>query len=93
MFVSGIADEAGQDIATQIRAHQSLGWKHIELRNIDGVNLTNVSEQQFKQITEELSRADLTVSCFASALCNWSRKITNPLEVDTAELARAVPRM
>ena len=93
MFISGIADEAGESIDTQIRAHLTLGWKHIELRNIDGVNLTDVSDQQFDQIVEKLSQAGLEVSCFASQLCNWSRKITNPFEVDTAELARAIPRM
>ncbi|NIA06470.1 MAG: TIM barrel protein [Actinobacteria bacterium] len=93
MFVSGIADEAGQDIDTQIRAHRALGWKHIELRNIDGVTLANVPEQQFEQIVAKLSQANLKVSCFASALCNWSRKITNPFEIDSVELARAISRM
>ena len=93
MFISGIADEAGQDIDTQIRAHRTLDWKHIELRNIDGVNLTNVSDRQFEGIVEKLSQAHIAVSCFASALCNWSRKISNPFKVDTTELARAIPRM
>ena len=93
MFISGIADEAGADIDTQIHAHGELGWKHIELRKIEGTNLTNVSDEQFELIVEKLGRAGLGVSCFASALCNWARKISNPFEVDRAELARAIPRM
>ena len=93
MFISGISDEAGLDIDTQIRAHQELGFKHIELRCIDGVNFTNIPDQQFDQCLEKLAQADIQVSCFASALCNWARKITNPFEVDSTELARAIPRM
>ena len=93
MFISGIADEAGLDIDTQIHAHRELGFKHIEIRCVDGQNFTNLSDQQFAQCLEKLDQAGLQVSCFASALCNWARKITNPFEVDTAELDRAIPRM
>ena len=34
MIFSGIADEAGSTIERQIRAHQELGWKYIELRMV-----------------------------------------------------------
>ncbi len=42
MFYSGISDEAGDSIETQIRAHQQLGWVHLELRLVDGINVTQV---------------------------------------------------
>lgn len=93
MFLSGIADEAGKDIDTQIRAHRELGWEYIELRNIDGTNLTAVTDEKFEEISEKLSQAGLKVSCLASGLCNWSRKITEPFDDDREQLARAIPRM
>jgi len=93
MFFSGIADEAGRDLETQLRAHGELGWRHIELRNISGTNLTDVEDRRFAEICEALERAGLRVSCFASQIANWARPIDTPFEVDRAELERAIPRM
>lgn len=93
MFLSGIADEAGKPIDVQIKAHRELGWKHIEIRNVDGVNLTDVPDAKFDEIFTKVNAAGLKVSCFASQLCNWSRPVTNDFAVDVAELKRAIPRM
>ena len=48
MFYSGIADEGAEDLAGQIKAHQELGWKHIELRNLSGTNLTDITDEEFE---------------------------------------------
>ena len=32
---TGITDEAGNALATQIRASRELGWKHFEMRNVE----------------------------------------------------------
>ncbi len=93
MFLTGIADEAGKDIDTQIRAHQELGWSHIELRNVPSGQFTDVSDAEFDEICGKLDAANIKVSCFASALANWARKITNPLEADLKDLERSIPRM
>jgi sugar phosphate isomerase/epimerase len=93
MFFSGIADEAGDDIDTQVEAHLELGWKHIELRNVSGVNATDLSDRVFEEVLGKVSDAGLAVSCFASQLCNWSRPITQHPEIDRQELSRAMPRM
>jgi len=93
MKYSGIADEAGKSIEVQIRAHKELGWNDIELRNVDGVNLTDVSDEKFEDVYARVTEAGLNVSCFASQLCNWSRPITTDFQVDIDELRRAVPRM
>ena len=93
MYFSGIADEAGKSIVRQIAVHQALGWRHIELRTIDGVNLTDVDDATFDGIAGAVTDAGLTVCCFASQLANWGRPITNDFAVDTAELTRAIPRM
>ncbi|MFP4176010.1 MAG: sugar phosphate isomerase/epimerase family protein [Planctomycetota bacterium] len=93
MYFSGIADEAGQNIEQQIKAHKELGWKHIELRNVNGVNVTDLSEEAFQNVAEKVTGAGLGVSDFGSQLCNWSRPIINHPDIDRAELERAIPRM
>ena len=93
MFFSGIADEAGEPIDVQIRAHKELGWQHIEIRNVDKVNLTVVCDEVFDDVVRKLDAAGLKVSCFAGQLCNWSRPVSKHPDIDRQELARAIPRM
>jgi sugar phosphate isomerase/epimerase len=93
MYFSGIADEAGTDIETQIKAHKALGWKHIELRNIDELGVADLSDRVFDEVAEKLVDAGLAISSFASQLCNWARPIHVHPEIDRAELRRAIPRM
>jgi len=93
MFFSGISDEAGQDIETQIKAHDELGWEHLELRMVDGQNITQLPDEQFDAICEKLAAAGKKVSCFGSAIANWARPITCDASIDTEDLKRAIPRM
>lgn len=93
MFLTGIADEAGENIERQIKAHKELGWNHIEVRNVDGKNLTDVDEAKFEQISEKLDEAKMQVCCFASQIANWARKISGSFDLDLEELKRAIPRM
>ncbi len=93
MFLSGIADEAGKSIEKQIQAHKELGWSHIEVRNVDGKNLTDVDENTFNEIAEKLEKAEMNVCSFGSQIANWARKISGDFNLDVEELKRAIPRM
>lgn len=93
MFFSGISDEAGQPIETQIKAHQELGWRHLELRCVDSVNATQLPDDKFEDVCAKLAAAGMQVSCFGSAIANWARPITSDPQVDVADLTRAIPRM
>lgn len=93
MFFSGIGDEAGKSIDLQIKAHLELGWRHIELRNVDGVNATLLDATRFDTVADKIRTAGLQVSCFASAIANWSRDIADDFGQDVAELRQAIPRM
>jgi len=93
MEFTGIADEAGRPIETQIKAHEELGWKFIEVRNTADGCITDVSDEEFQRILGLVTGAGMKISCFASQIGNWSREITGDFEVDRAELARAIPRM
>ena len=93
MKLSGIADEAGASIETQIRAHQELGWSYIDLRTIDGVQFTEIPEDRFDAICNQVAEAGLEVACFASGIANWACRITDPFEHSVDTLQRTIPRM
>jgi sugar phosphate isomerase/epimerase len=94
MMISGIADEAGSDIKTQISAQKKLGWDAIELRLVDGVNVAGeMSDSCFDEVRKEIEKSRLTVTAFASAIGNWSRHVKEDFKVDLNELATAVGRM
>lgn len=91
--VTGIADEAGPGISTQIAAHQAIGWGSIELRTIDGVSVTQLKDADFDRVYGQLEDAGMRCAGFASAIANWARPITNPFETDIDDLERSIPRM
>lgn len=93
MFFSGISDEAGPAIETQIKAHKELGWNHMELRLVDGQNLTMLPDEAFDVVYEKVTAAGMNVSCFGSAIANWARPITCDPSIDIEDLNRAIPRM
>ncbi|MFH2131777.1 MAG: sugar phosphate isomerase/epimerase [bacterium] len=93
MYLTGFADEAATDIEGQIRATKELGWTHIESRNIDGVNIHNLSDAQFDIVYGKLQDAGIQINCFGSTVANWSKKISDPFEISLEESKRAIPRM
>ena len=90
---SGIADEAGQGIDTQIRAQKELGWDYVEIRNVDGMQFTELSDEKFEEVSEKLAAANINCSSFASGIANWATKITDPFEKSVTTLQRSIPRM
>jgi sugar phosphate isomerase/epimerase len=95
MYYSGIGSEAGVSIDQQIRATEKLGWKHIDLRNIDNVNITDISDDLFEAVCEKVNNAGITVGCFASNVANWGKDSRNQKDFERSmeELERAIPRM
>jgi sugar phosphate isomerase/epimerase len=91
--VTGIADEAYEDIARQLDMHEELGWRSIELRNVDGVNVTRISEAAFDGIAATIAERGFSVVGLGSAIANWGRPITMDFAEDVGDLRRAVPRM
>lgn len=93
MKFSGISDEAGQAIEMQIKAHKELGWEYMELRNVDGENLTMMSDEKFEEVYRKVNESGLKVSCFSSCIANWATRISGDFQKDIDELKRAIPRM
>ncbi len=93
MYLTGFADEAATDLAGQIRATRLLGWRHIESRAIDNVNIHDLSDEAFDRACGQLEEAGIRVNCFGSAIANWGKDIRQPMDVDLAQARRAIPRM
>jgi sugar phosphate isomerase/epimerase len=93
VYLTGFADEAAPDIDGQIRATKALGWKYIEARNIDGVNVHDVPEDKFQTVVDRLQDAGVQINCFGSAIANWGKQVTDPFEITLQEIERAIPRM
>jgi sugar phosphate isomerase/epimerase len=93
MYLTGFADEAATDLDGQIRATRALKWKHIEARNIDGINLHDLSEPEFERAADRLYGSGVSVNCFGSTIANWSCQITDPFETGLEQARRAIVRM
>src|SRR5882672_4660373 len=98
MFLSGIADEAGSNIDTQIKAARELGWKNIEARVVEVTgypkgNIHDIPDAAFDQLCGKLDAAGIRINCFGSAIANWGKKIDQPFDTSLAEARRAIPRM
>lgn len=96
MILTGIADEAGAHIETQIKATKELGWKYIEARNVqvDGYekgNTHDIPEDAFKQLADRLEESGIGIYAFGSTIANWGKKIDQPF--DLSDVERAIPRM
>lgn len=96
MILTGIGDEAGNRIETQIKATLELGWAHIEARNVEVEgfkkgNLHDIPEAAFDIVREKLEGSGVDIYCFGSTIANWGKTIDQPF--DLSELDRAIPRM
>lgn len=93
MYLTGFADEAAKDIDGQIRAMQTLGWKNIESRAIDGINIHDLTDARFDVVAGKLEDAGIRINSFGSTIANWSKNIELPFDEDLAAAKRAIPRM
>ena len=96
MILTGITDEAGALIDTQIKAVKELGWNTIEARSMEvegfpKANLHDIADEAFDVVEEKLKNAGIGVYCFGSTIANWGKKIDDPF--DLSEVERAIPRM
>jgi len=97
-YFTGIGDEAGNLIETQIRALQTLGWNQLEARNVEvagfpKANLHEIPDAAFDIAAGKLRDAGIQVCCFGSTIANWGKKIDDPNEPSLAEARRAAARM
>jgi sugar phosphate isomerase/epimerase len=93
MKLTGFSDEAGPDLATQIRATKELGWSYISARGIDGKNIHDLSDSAFDTVCAQLNDAGIRVAEFGSLIGSWSKPISSDFDLTLAEIERCIPRM
>lgn len=95
MFFTGFADEAAVSIDGQIEATLQLGWKNIECRSIDNVNIHDLPEEKFEEVCGKLADAGISVNCFGSTVANWQRPVFDEAgwQLSKEQLQRALVRM
>ena len=93
MYLTGIADEASQDIEQQIKTTKELGWNAIESRFINGKNIHDISEDEFGQVCDALDGSGVFINAFGSAIGNWGKDVRDDFSITEQEIGRAIPRM
>lgn len=90
---TGFVDEAERSLDGQIATLKDVGWSAIELRLLDGKNVCDLTDEQWKRTWERLQTEDIKVVGFGGQIANWSRPITSDFQVDLDEIRRVAPRM
>jgi sugar phosphate isomerase/epimerase len=98
MILTGIGDEAGNDLAIQIKATKELGWRHIEMRNVQAPgfangNLHDIPDEAFDLVCRTLEAEGIRIAGFGSTIGNWASQITDAFDVTLERVRRAIPRM
>jgi sugar phosphate isomerase/epimerase len=92
-IISGFTDEVSDDLDVQIRALKELGWNHIDLRTVDGKNVSTLSDEEFARVHRKLEENGITIACFGSTVANWGREVNSDLERDLEELRTSIRHM
>ncbi len=93
MYLTGFADEAAKDLATQIKATKEIGWSQISARGVNGANIHELPQEEFEKVADQLDQAAITIPEFGSLIGNWGKKIDSDFNITLAEIDRAIPRM
>ena len=93
MYLTGFADEAAQDLASQIKATKEIGWTQISARGVNGANIHELPQGEFDKVADQLDAEEINIPEFGSLIGNWGKKITSDFDITLAEVERAIPRM
>lgn len=91
-YLTGFADEAADSIDNQIRIIQTLGWNHLELRAVNGINAHDLPEEDFSLVCKKLEESGIKVSCMGTNIANWGASIESPFEETLEILDRVIDR-
>jgi sugar phosphate isomerase/epimerase len=93
MYLTGFADEAAPDLATQIKATKEIGWNAISARSVNGASIHELSDKEFNKVANELDKAEIRIPEIGSLIGNWGKKIDSDFDITLGEIDRAIPRM
>ena len=90
---TGFTDEAERSLDGQISTLREVGWSAIELRLIDGKNICDFTDEDWKRTWDRLQKEQIQVVGFGGQIGNWARPIDSDFSLDIDELKRVAPRM
>lgn len=93
LLLAGFADEAAKGLREQIAIHKQFGIPSLEIRNVDGVNIGQMTDAQFEEAYRILQEENMPICGFGSTIANWATPITMNFQKDLDELHRSIPRM
>lgn len=93
MIITGFTDEVSDNLSLQIKALKELGWNHIDLRTIDGKNVSSLTDREFDLIHKQLTENEIQISCFGSTIANWSRDALLSFDQDMLEMKNSIQHM
>ncbi|MDP3179983.1 MAG: TIM barrel protein [Spirochaetaceae bacterium] len=93
MSLAGFTDEAADSASDQARVAAGLGWRWIEARNVDGVNVHDLGEREFETFGATLAAAGMGVCCLGSSIANWGKSVDEDFAASMATARRAAARM
>ena len=67
-IISAFADEASASLDEQIATLKALGIRHIEPRNVDGTNVSDLTEEAAKAVRKKLDDAGIGLSSIGSPI-------------------------
>ena len=91
--LTGFTDEAERSLDGQISTLREVGWSAIELRLIDGKNICDFTDEEWKRTWDRLQKEQIQVVGFGGQIGNWARPIDSEFSLDIHELKRVAPRM
>ncbi|MDA3961647.1 MAG: sugar phosphate isomerase/epimerase [Planctomycetota bacterium] len=90
MFFTGFADEAASSLSDQLRIIAALGWRHIDLRNVDGTAVHDLAPDAVDALYGALDTAGVSVPCIGSHIANGRARITDDPSVALEQTARCI---
>jgi hypothetical protein len=89
---SGFADEAGKSIEEQIEAHLAAGMTHIDIRGVEGFNITTLPLDVAQTVKAKMDAAGMSCCMFGSPIGKID--VTDDIEIDLDKLrhlAKLIP--
>ncbi len=93
MIITGFTDEVSDDLSLQIKALKELGWNHIDLRTVNGKNISSLTDKEFDHVHRQLTENNIQIACFGSTVANWGRDAVKSFDQDMLEMENSIRHM
>ncbi len=70
--ITGFADEIDADFNVQLEFLQKIGVKHMEIRGVDGKNISALSREEVLEVKEKLEKAQIQISAIGSPIGKYN---------------------